>query len=649
MSREDDVSMKFDRWYGLGGFAMVGLLVSWQLASINGLLVSFTLVFGLLGYGYTKRLLAGPPRRARLATGGWFILQALVLLIGFSLITSWLLDPDFSGVYGQQVQPVLGMTSYLATGRATWQNVFIAVWPLGIAVLGWLLWEFSAALLSWQGRSLRRGLVGWSLLVVGGSGVLNLPWLLGSQPVVPTSWFLIPLALGSCLATRSRRAIGWQVTPPFAYWMALVLMGTEMVVVMSLKTVQSHWGLVALLLMGSLGTSWGIISAQTQPVTARHWQALRVSFTLYIIAWASLTLIAQREHLWTVGLALLVAGVVATFDEWLYRQSGVFWHQGGQRYLPWTVGVVIMFITILGSFSVYQDRRVTRASRTRVRTTASTAKSSQRSPTTKRSASSRPATRTSTAKPVAVDPAKQKTALMQAWQQIIDQQTVKVGVAVYDAQTKQSYRYTKDPDGSGFYVASTVKAGILTELLHQRDQGKLTFTENEQMLAKSMIRNSDNAAATSLLGQGMGSYGALNNLYQQLGMTGTTSHLTSWSMTKTTPADQVKLLRTIFYPSNYLSQQSKQTIQHLMGTVSADQSWGVSKSAPNYQLKNGWMNLSDSGLGWQVNSIGHVYDKDNDADGYVIAIYTNRDATMQEGVTLVEKLAAVTREVLLPS
>lgn len=169
------------------------------------------------------------------------------------------------------------------------------------------------------------------------------------------------------------------------------------------------------------------------------------------------------------------------------------------------------------------------------------------------------------------------------------------------------------------------------------------------MLAKSMIRNSDNAAATSLLGQGLGSYGALNNLYQQLGMTGTTAHLTSWSMTKTTPADQVKLLRTIFYPSNYLSQQSKQTIQHLMGTVSADQSWGVSKSAPNYQLKNGWMNLSDSGLGWQVNSIGHVYDKDNDADGYVIAVYTNRDATMQEGVTLVEKLAAVTREVLLPS
>ena len=85
-----------------------------------------------------------------------------------------------------------------------------------------------------------------------------------------------------------------------------------------------------------------------------------------------------------------------------------------------------------------------------------------------------------------------------------------------------------------------------------------------------------------------------------------------------------------------------------MGTVSHEQSWGVSKSAPNYQLKNGWMDLSDNGLGWQVNSIGHVYDQHRDPQGYVIAVYTNQDATMSQGVDLVESLAAVTHQIMAP-
>ncbi|WP_432225232.1 hypothetical protein ACRPMQ_03990 [Lactiplantibacillus argentoratensis] len=53
--------------------------------------------------------------------------------------------------------------------------------------------------------------------------------------------------------------------------------------------------------------------------------------------------------------------------------------------------------------------------------------------------------------------------------------------------------------------------------------------------------------------------------------------------------------------------------------------------------------------GWQVNSIGHVYDKHRDPQGYVIAIYTNQDATMQQGVTLVESLAAATHKIMQPS
>ncbi|MFB9769891.1 serine hydrolase [Lactiplantibacillus modestisalitolerans] len=638
--------MKFDRWYGLGGFALVWLLLSWQWASVNGLLLIFTLVFGLLGYGYTKRLLMNTTRRSRLVSGGLFILQALVLLIGFSLVTSRLVDPDFSGLYGSQVQPLLGLMWRLETGVAVWQNVFAALWPLGITILGWLLWELVAAGLDWQRRSLRRGLVGWSLLVIGLSLVLNLPWLLGAQQSVPTSLYLIPFALGSCLATRSERSVSRQlVNTPFDYLVALLLMSAGMIAMLSLRTLQSHWGTLAVLLLGSLITSWGLISAQTQPSTTHYWQGLRGSFVLYIIAGASLTLIAKRERLWTVGLALLVAAIVVIFDGWLYRKwrSGALGRQlGVQRRLPWIVGVAVMLVAILGSFSAYQAKRVAHPKPVTARNATGTAAKATKA--TKSANSAKQAKKT-----VAVDPVKQKAALMRSWRQIIDQQTVKVGVAVYDAQTKQSYSYTKDADGSGFYVASTIKAGILTELLHQRDQGNLTFTENEQTLAKSMIRYSDNAAATSLLGQGLGSYGALNNLYQQLGMTSTTANLTSWSMTKTTPADQVKLLRAIFYPSNYLSKQSKQTIQHLMGTVSDEQSWGVSRSAPDYQLKNGWMNLSDNGLGWQVNSIGHVYDEANDADGYVIAIYTNQDATMQDGVTLVEKLAAATRKVLLPN
>ena len=230
--------------------------------------------------------------------------------------------------------------------------------------------------------------------------------------------------------------------------------------------------------------------------------------------------------------------------------------------------------------------------------------------------------------------------LQTAWKTIIAPHREKIDIAVYSPKTQQVYQYSKDPSGTPYYTASSVKVSILTQVLHERDQGNLTFDDNDMANATTMMQNSDNAAATFLLDSRLGGYQNLNTLFSNLKMTNTQDMAAGhWGHTQTTAADQVKLLRMIYYQKDYLSKESRQTVQQLMGTVSTEQTWGISSGASKYQLKNGWLSEADNS--WIVDSIGHVYSK-QDPQGYVIAIYTNGNADLNPGISLVEKLAKAT-------
>lgn len=233
-----------------------------------------------------------------------------------------------------------------------------------------------------------------------------------------------------------------------------------------------------------------------------------------------------------------------------------------------------------------------------------------------------------------------KTRLAKTWATTTAGTKAKVAIAVYDPKTKQTYQYTNRTAQTTYVAASTVKVGILVQLLHQRDQGTLSLTSNDQAEATQMIEQSDNDAADFLLFHRLGGSAALTSLYQNLGMTHSHAAPIYWGLTTTTAVDQLKLLKVIFTPNHYLSKASQTYMQGLMGHVASDQAWGVSKGAASYQLKNGWLDADDNGH-WAVNSVGRVVEKTS-KKGYLMSIYTNNNVDESHGIALVNQLAQAT-------
>ncbi|MGM9892384.1 serine hydrolase [Limosilactobacillus sp.] len=226
--------------------------------------------------------------------------------------------------------------------------------------------------------------------------------------------------------------------------------------------------------------------------------------------------------------------------------------------------------------------------------------------------------------------------LKSAWNKVIYTSNDNVAIAVYSPRTHQIYSATNAP-GHRFHTASTVKVAILAGLLHKQS-GKLS--DHQSSLAKAMIEQSDNNATTTLF-DSLGGQQGLQSTFDQFGMSASTARK-NWGLSTTTPRDQVKLLNNIFYHSKILSQQDQDYINDLMSNVDADQNWGISADSNRFAIKNGWLNYGDSK--WMVNSIGYV--KNNNGTDYTIAIYTDRNSTMQTGQQTIEQLARVTKSLM---
>ena len=216
-----------------------------------------------------------------------------------------------------------------------------------------------------------------------------------------------------------------------------------------------------------------------------------------------------------------------------------------------------------------------------------------------------------------------------------------ISVAIQSQRSGQIYTYS-NAGNRRYSTASTVKAAVLAELLHNRG-GNLTAEERH--LAEIMIRNSDNGATTNLIRYHLREAGSpVNRLYRDLGMRNTTPS-SSWGATQTTPADQLKLLYQIFMTdhSSYLNRKSQDYIRHLMHTVSAGQRWGISAGSSDYYLKNGWVPFGWNGNDpWFVNSIGFI---PNNGHGYTIAIYSANNPFSQ-GINKIEQVARKVSQML---
>lgn len=182
-----------------------------------------------------------------------------------------------------------------------------------------------------------------------------------------------------------------------------------------------------------------------------------------------------------------------------------------------------------------------------------------------------------------------------------------------------------------FATASIVKVDILATLLLQK-HGKLSA--GQQSLARRMIQQSSNGAATSLWRQ-IGAAKGLAQANRQFGLTSTVGGTRGrWGTTTTTAADQQRLLHDVFTADSPLDTRSRSYLKNLMGGVAADQDWGVSaadtRPGATYYVKNGWLPRSK---GWIVNSIGAV---EHDGHQLLIVALSDGRVSKKTGVKLVE-------------
>jgi beta-lactamase class A len=211
----------------------------------------------------------------------------------------------------------------------------------------------------------------------------------------------------------------------------------------------------------------------------------------------------------------------------------------------------------------------------------------------------------------------------------------RVSVGVFDATTGATYSYNGDTQ---HMTASIVKVAILETLLRQAQDENRSLTSTDRSLANRMIKQSDNAA-TDVLWRKAGRGPAIRRYIEKVGMSSTIMDSDGyWGLTSTTAPDQVRLVRTVAYPSQVLTEESSEYQESLMREVTPSQKWGVSGGVPataTVALKNGWLPRTK---GWVINSVGHIRGGTHD---YVISVLTSDNPSMSYGVSTIEHVSGL--------
>ena len=196
-----------------------------------------------------------------------------------------------------------------------------------------------------------------------------------------------------------------------------------------------------------------------------------------------------------------------------------------------------------------------------------------------------------------------------------------------------------------FDSASVVKVTILGALLRKAEDQHRYLSAREASLARAMITQSDNNAASDL-------WAELGHRYLQhfLNLAGMTQTVLgpdgAWGLTHITAYDEVLLLRLLLRTNRVLDDASRTYELGLMAQVIPSQRWGVPVGAPTRltaHVKNGWLPLAP--YGWRINSIGCFTGY---RGGYSIVVLTQNNPTMAYGIATVEAVAKVINRDLNP-
>lgn len=187
-----------------------------------------------------------------------------------------------------------------------------------------------------------------------------------------------------------------------------------------------------------------------------------------------------------------------------------------------------------------------------------------------------------------------------------------------------------------FAATSLMKADILAVLLLRHQQAGTQLSAREAELAVPMIENSDNRAATRLW-QMLGAGPAVATANRRLGLTHTTpGRAANWGRSRTTVADQLRLLADLTAATSPLTAQSRDYELGLMQDVQPDQQWGVAAAASPgtaRAVKDGWLHGPKR---WVLNSIGVV---EHNGHRLLLAILSDQRGTKAAGVASVSAAA----------
>ncbi len=194
---------------------------------------------------------------------------------------------------------------------------------------------------------------------------------------------------------------------------------------------------------------------------------------------------------------------------------------------------------------------------------------------------------------------------------------------VYVLDTKTGQKLTYSNGGHDFWLASSIKASILTQLV--KADGPLTGTNND--LATNMIEISDNQSAIELFEE-INGFSGIESLWAKLNMTQTHANYNGFGLSTSTAADQIKLLKYILK----MPTADRSYILNLMANITTAQRFGIG-AMKDPAFKNGWLNADDGS--WYVNSIGY-----SDHERYLVAILTQNNSGQDSGQQLVSQIAS---------
>ncbi len=216
-----------------------------------------------------------------------------------------------------------------------------------------------------------------------------------------------------------------------------------------------------------------------------------------------------------------------------------------------------------------------------------------------------------------------------------------VGIALVDSSGQKLVSINSN---TPFVLASVSKVYLLACYLDDLYQEGKQPDDSDMELLDPMIRYSDNDSADAIWEE-IGGIQGLGDFLKSKGMKPLdTADTDEWGRLEAS-ANQVAGLMSRLVSGRLLDPASTHVALDLLSNVDDDQAWGVKSGLPesgtHVYMKDGWYPETD---GWRINTAGAIQ---TPAATYFLAIFAYPAPTMEDGVSLVESIAAQVNRIMM--